>query len=419
MPPPQRVETPRSQASWWSDRNSMLHISPTMKIHAAAKPLMKFLYHRQALGIMEDTRESPLFGELLDIYSSYLLYKYVSPATRIVVLQHLERRARSSADDARAILCSSVLDPLIQLLTIERFRTTTYPLVGMLLAYALGFGQNPEFVDEVTTLLRSVSTAGSLNALIISRTDSEDVVITTTAALTAFSEQPGSATAVMVTLLDSLDRSARRWACVLVERLARRDPGPSPILEPQSLEKLVNLLRLVVDPLDELMIEAALSALAAVSQQSNGVAPIVQAEVIKHSGAFLDSTSAEIRYKTCILISSFAKHQGIVTNILCVMSIGPWLNLFLNDHQSHIRTAALHVLAEIAAHPDGATAIIEAKTLDYLTQILSPGNKEAGCLLLAKLRAHEQSGIQSNLVGTLSNYRVAKTTMQLLKRYPN
>ncbi|KAJ7622369.1 armadillo-type protein [Roridomyces roridus] len=383
MPPLQRVETPRSQASWWSDRNPMLHISPTMNIHAAAKPLMKFLYHRQALGIMEDNRDSPLPEELLDIYSAYLSYQYVSPATRIVVLQHLERRAHSSADDARAILCSSVLNPMLQLLTIERFRTTTYPLVGLMLAYALGFWQNSDFVGEVTTLLQ---------------TNSKDVLIATTAALTAFSEQPDSTTPVMVALLHSHDKNAQRWACTLIEELARRDLGLSPtLLELPSFKKLVNLLR---DSSDELVIEAALAALTAVSQQPDGAATIVSTDALQHLHELLKSTSGEIRYKACVLVSSLAHHSEIA-NILPMISIAPLLNLFLNDEQPRIRTPALSVLAEMAVHPAGAAAVIEAKTLDHLTELLSPGFEDTGCLLLANLRKHNKSRKQSNLVEML------------------
>ncbi|KAJ7622434.1 hypothetical protein FB45DRAFT_1006345 [Roridomyces roridus] len=72
MPPLQRQETRGSLRSWWSDSNPMLHISPTINIHALAKPLMRFMYHRQALGIMEQNRDAPLSEELLEIYSSYL-----------------------------------------------------------------------------------------------------------------------------------------------------------------------------------------------------------------------------------------------------------------------------------------------------------------------------------------------------------
>ncbi|KAJ7277348.1 hypothetical protein C8J57DRAFT_1223098 [Mycena rebaudengoi] len=45
-----RQRTFESLRSWWSDSNLP---GPTVNLHAAAKPLLRILYHRQALGIVE------------------------------------------------------------------------------------------------------------------------------------------------------------------------------------------------------------------------------------------------------------------------------------------------------------------------------------------------------------------------------
>jgi hypothetical protein len=56
--------------SWWSDANPLLQ-GPTINIHAAAKPLMKLMYHRQALEFIRKNQGIPLSKTMLEIYSSY------------------------------------------------------------------------------------------------------------------------------------------------------------------------------------------------------------------------------------------------------------------------------------------------------------------------------------------------------------
>jgi hypothetical protein len=67
-----RQATRDSLLSWWSDSKS---IGPTVSIHAAAKPLMKFMYHQQALSFIKENRGKALTKEMLNIHSSYLTYE--------------------------------------------------------------------------------------------------------------------------------------------------------------------------------------------------------------------------------------------------------------------------------------------------------------------------------------------------------
>jgi hypothetical protein len=72
MPPLTRTDTRASIFSWWSDNNSLLQYSPTINLHAVAKPLIKFMYHRQAKEFIKKNKGNPLSTELLEIYWSYL-----------------------------------------------------------------------------------------------------------------------------------------------------------------------------------------------------------------------------------------------------------------------------------------------------------------------------------------------------------
>jgi hypothetical protein len=67
MPPLTRQDT---VLSWWSDSNPLLR-GPTINLHAVAKPLMRWMYHRQALELLKRNQGSPLLTETLEIYSSY------------------------------------------------------------------------------------------------------------------------------------------------------------------------------------------------------------------------------------------------------------------------------------------------------------------------------------------------------------
>jgi hypothetical protein len=78
MPPLTRQETFGSLRSWWSDSNPNLRVSPTINLHAAAKPLMKLMYERQALEFIRHNSGIALTSMTAKIYGSYLLYVYPS-----------------------------------------------------------------------------------------------------------------------------------------------------------------------------------------------------------------------------------------------------------------------------------------------------------------------------------------------------
>jgi hypothetical protein len=71
MPRLTQTDTCPSIFSWWSDSNPLVRYGPTINIHAAAKPLMKLMYHRQAMGLIRKNRGSQLSIETLETYWSY------------------------------------------------------------------------------------------------------------------------------------------------------------------------------------------------------------------------------------------------------------------------------------------------------------------------------------------------------------
>ncbi|KAJ7758288.1 hypothetical protein B0H16DRAFT_649610 [Mycena metata] len=108
-----RSSTPRSIHSYWTDSAS---IRPSFPIHALAKPLSKFMYQRQAAGIIAQNAESPLSAETAEILATYLTFKDIFPLTRVLVLDHLASRVARSWQDTQVVADSSVLGSLPELL---------------------------------------------------------------------------------------------------------------------------------------------------------------------------------------------------------------------------------------------------------------------------------------------------------------
>ncbi|KAF7333302.1 hypothetical protein MSAN_02425300 [Mycena sanguinolenta] len=104
-----RERTLESVLSWWSDNNTT---GATINIHAAAKPLMRFLYHRAVLDFIAKPRDVLTIDDM-EIYSSYLAYKYVSPATKCSILVELAKRAKSHVDGPTIANSMMVLAPAL------------------------------------------------------------------------------------------------------------------------------------------------------------------------------------------------------------------------------------------------------------------------------------------------------------------
>ncbi|KAJ7347072.1 hypothetical protein DFH08DRAFT_870192 [Mycena albidolilacea] len=97
---PDRPPAPQSTHSWWSDRNSL---GPTISIHAMAKPLIRLMYHSQVRTFIKKNRGIALSEATMQICFSYLAYKYISPATKALILDELNIRVKADEDSARVV----------------------------------------------------------------------------------------------------------------------------------------------------------------------------------------------------------------------------------------------------------------------------------------------------------------------------
>ncbi|KAJ7275952.1 hypothetical protein C8J57DRAFT_1590226 [Mycena rebaudengoi] len=112
MPLLTRQQTLESLSSWWSDRNPNLR-GPTINIHAAAKPLMKLLYNRQALEFIGKIDGMPLSAKDAEIYGRYLSCEYVSVSTKSAILEDLYRRAHFEHD--ALVVQAHIFDDILKL----------------------------------------------------------------------------------------------------------------------------------------------------------------------------------------------------------------------------------------------------------------------------------------------------------------
>ncbi|KAJ7494017.1 hypothetical protein FB451DRAFT_1360618, partial [Mycena latifolia] len=117
MPPFTRQQTIHSVHSQWSDSNPP---GATINLHAVAKPLMRLMYHRQALAFIKRNDGVPLTPVTLEIYWSYVSWKYVSTSTKLAVLAELRARA-GSKEDARLLIYSNMVDTILQFLQSRRY----------------------------------------------------------------------------------------------------------------------------------------------------------------------------------------------------------------------------------------------------------------------------------------------------------
>ncbi|KAJ7636727.1 hypothetical protein FB45DRAFT_1056026 [Roridomyces roridus] len=195
MPTLERQFSLNSIHSWWSDSNPLLQ-GPTINIHALAKPLMKRMYHRQALAfIAKDTPGQPLSREMIDIYTSYLSCKYVLLETQLRVLEHLEDFGIYTC----ALEWAAKLVP--RMLLDGRLKHRACSVVKALLAHKIGLS-TPGTVKDILVARRDLGEPGLAESIL--------------GAISYNTER----TAVLAALLDSKAGYVSLWACTLIERLA-------------------------------------------------------------------------------------------------------------------------------------------------------------------------------------------------------
>ncbi|KAK7000286.1 hypothetical protein R3P38DRAFT_3617052 [Favolaschia claudopus] len=81
-----------SLLSYWSDNMS---VGPNLPLHTLSKPAIRFLYQLQVKKFIKATEKYPLSEYTMEVFDSYLRYKYISSATKCMIIEHLHARLES------------------------------------------------------------------------------------------------------------------------------------------------------------------------------------------------------------------------------------------------------------------------------------------------------------------------------------
>ncbi|KAF7356920.1 hypothetical protein MVEN_01027900 [Mycena venus] len=226
------------------------------------------------------------------------------------------------------------------------------------------------------------------------------------------SESEGDARAVLnspifphiAQLLESPDFKTRSSSCRLLGKLVSHKSTRLAILKLEPFERLLLLLH---DKHWEVILEAA-SAISELVRRLDGAQAIANAMTAAHVVILLRSTKWSLLEWLCLLLGQFVGSEATAPAILRLLGqpVGPEANVptylkltaygqlifFHFRHGAACLREASYALFQIARWPDGAEAIIDAKVLDKVLDLLqspSPNERKWACQLVAALADHE------------------------------
>ncbi|KAJ7895721.1 armadillo-type protein [Mycena leptocephala] len=384
MPPLTRQRTFDSIRSWWSDRNLP---GPTINLHAVAKPLIRFMYHRQVLGFIKRIHGAPLSEDALQLCWDYLAYKYISPATKAVILSELCRRV-DSIEEAHTVVDSVVFRGVMELLQARdaMVRAGTCEILGRVAVH-----------ESTATVVLGLRPCVQLVSFI--HDQPVEVVEAAIYALSWIAFWPDGAQAVLeaktldhvAELLQSPEAEVRKWTCWTVGSFARHESTAVAVLGLKPCPQLVGLLR--DQPVK--VVYNAMYALSQIAFWPDGAQAALEAKTLDHVVELLQSPQSRVQGQTCWMVGTFAKHESTAVAILGLKPC-PQLVGLLRDQPVEVVEVAMYALSKIAFWPEGAQAALEAKTLDHVVELLqSPesGVRKWTCEMVGSFAKHESTAM--------------------------
>ncbi|KAF8192741.1 hypothetical protein K438DRAFT_855903 [Mycena galopus ATCC 62051] len=259
-----RQESRPSIYSWWSDSNPGLR-GPTINLHAAAKPLC-----------------SPLSAAMLEIYSSYFPWDYVSWSTKDAILCDLADRSTSEVE------ASAVVNSLV------------FPHVTRMLG-----SPNPGVCISSCRLLQSLLSQSSVAAAVLELKPCEQLLSLLRDKRPGVIREAGS---VLYEISKSIQETLR-WTCDLVERLASHDS-----IVPANLKLIARIVSLLGHK-NDWVIASARYTLSQIARSENGAHAIVNAQT-KDLFMLLKSPNPETLQRIWDLVGRLASHDSVAPAIL-------------------------------------------------------------------------------------------------------
>ncbi|KAJ6485870.1 armadillo-type protein [Mycena sanguinolenta] len=196
------------------------------------------------------------------------------------------------------------------------------------------------------------------------------------------------AQAYVLELLGLPDPGVRKWACVLVEGLARHEATVPTILKLRPCVRLVSLLKFYT------LIPPAMLALSAIARAVEGAQAVVRAKATDHILIFLAAARPEVLAWTCDLVGALASHEATAPSVL-KLKLCARLVPFLRHRHDEVIESSAYALSQIARWEDGAQAIIDAKAATHiLISIRSPNPviRARTAELIGRLAGHQSTG---------------------------
>ncbi|KAJ7709152.1 armadillo-type protein [Mycena metata] len=368
MPPLTRQRTPQSLYSEWSRS----YLGATISIHALAKPLMKRMYHRAVLDLIKQQQGIPLSAEIMKIYESYLMSKYVAETTKTHILRELEDRARVAAE-ARVVadfllVYDMLLDP-----TDVMVRRWTCCILAALTFHSSTRGA----IVAVHPCARLVALLGDGNVDVVS-----EIVDGAKAAVEA------GALEIVHELLESQDAEVQKWAAWFFAEVASHSSTREAVVSVHPCERLVALLGGDVD-----VVTGACCALYRVCRELDGAKAAVEAGALKIVRELLKSQDTEVQIWAAWFFAEVASHSSMREAVVTVQP-GAHLVALLSDANVNVVKGACFAVFQISCDRNGATLIAEAGALAFLKQLLESHDEDVqmyACSALGQLAFHSST----------------------------
>ncbi|KAJ6531049.1 armadillo-type protein [Mycena capillaripes] len=204
-------------------------------------------------------------------------------------------------------------------------------------------------------------------------------------------------------LLESQSSNVREETCLLIGRLIGHESTAPAVLDLKPCLWLVTLLR---DKHHDVVAAAAL-ALSQIASSLDGVQTIIDAKTLDYVLELLDSRRSNVRRSICMLVGNIAGHQftalAVLNSMLCLR-----LLTLLSDNHPEVIAAATFALSQLAYWPDGAQAIVDAKTLGRISELLhsrKSNTRKWSCKLMGRLASHESTA--PAVAGQISMYLIS------------
>ncbi|KAJ7612863.1 armadillo-type protein, partial [Mycena polygramma] len=382
MPPLARQQTPQSIHSWWSDSNP---VGATVSIHAAAKPLMKMMYHSQARGFVKRCRDVPLSKEVLDIYLGYLMFKYVSSATKTMIFSELHTRARSEEAPVVVEWLGSDGPVIMELLnsfdpSIQRWACA---ILGELAGFQAEVGAvvTIEPCRRLVTLLSDSEVCAEAIYAMAEISKQEDVAQTLVKADSLLHVQD---------LLKSTSADIRRCSVQLLGNLACHDSTATAVQELAPCAQLVSLSKHVHFQVRS----CAIYALSMICNRPEGALAAVNANVVELLEELMTSQLSLLSRQTLnwmsVMLEGLTEHQPGPLAVLYTESHWQFIFLLLSDDDVEFKRYGLRAVKRVL-NAGGARDIVEADVLRYVGELLEIDNeeiREQTCAILGDLASH-------------------------------